>query len=261
MTEHPGQLLEFATDVARAAGQLLLEYQGERHALVTSSKSTPTDLVSAADRDSEALVRQRIVEAYPSDVIVGEESTRREGTSGRTWIVDPLDGTTNFLFGVPTWAVSIACDDEDGPLVACVLDPSRDEIFTATRSQATLVNSIPVSVSSRADLAHALVATGFNYDSELRRSQASQLAQVIGEVRDVRRGGAAALDLAWVAAGRFDGFYEAGLGWWDWAAGSLLVTAAGGSFVRAPSPHGVEQVVAANAVLGPELERLVTPRR
>lgn len=173
-------------------------------------------------------------------------------------MIDPLDGTINFLFGVPIWAVSIACEDADGALVGCILDPSRDELFAAARGRGASLNGEPVTVSSREELAHSLIATGFHYDSELRRAQADQLAGLIESVRDVRRCGAASLDLAWVACGRLDGFYEAGLGRWDWAAGSLLVREAGGSFARSTGPHGAEQLIAANDAIGAELEQLVS---
>jgi myo-inositol-1(or 4)-monophosphatase len=214
--------------------------------------------VSAADHDSEALLREQIERAFPADAILGEEGADRSGSSGRTWVVDPLDGTINFLFGLPLWAVSIACEDADGALVGCILDPSRDELFTAARDLGAALNGEPIRVSSRVELAHSLIATGFNYDSGLRRAQADQLAGLIESVRDIRRCGAASLDLAWVACGRLDGFYEAGLGRWDWAAGSLLVREAGGSFALSSGPHGVEQVIAANGVLGAELEQLVS---
>lgn len=261
MSSEKAELLEFAVSVARDAGRLLVDYQLERDDLDTQVKSTPTDLVSAADRDSEALVRERIVEMHPDDVIVGEENERRPGTSGRTWVVDPLDGTTNFLFGLPSWAVSIGCEDDEGPLVGCVLDPNRNELFTATRGGGARLNEREIAVSTRGELSEALVATGFNYDSMVRELQARHLTGLIGEVRDIRRGGAASLDLAWVAAGRLDGFYEAGLGWWDWAAGSLLVREAGGSFAVATGPRGMKQVIASNAALGSKLERLVTRSR
>ncbi|MGI9657445.1 MAG: inositol monophosphatase family protein [Gaiellaceae bacterium] len=253
-----GEALAFATTLAREAGELLLRYEPERGALETHAKSTPTDLVSAADRASEALIRERIELEYPADAILGEEGADRDGSSGRTWVVDPLDGTTNFLFGVPSWAVSIACEDADGPLVGCIVDPKRNECFTAERGGGAQLNGVPMAVSPRADVSRALVATGFNYDAKLRRTQAEQLARLIGSVRDVRRFGAASLDLAWVACGRFDGFYEAGLGRWDWAAGALLVREAGGAVAHVPSPHGGEQLLATNGALHAELERLVT---
>lgn len=261
MTSTSSELVAFAIDAAREAGELLLEYQLSRHELATETKSSPTDLVSAADHASETLVRKRISERYPTDGIVGEEHESRVGTSGREWIVDPLDGTTNFLFGVPTWAVSIACNDSTGPLVGCVLDPSRDELFSATRGEGSRLNGEIIAVSDRDSLAHALIATGFNYDSEIRLSQAAQLVTIIDQVRDVRRGGAASLDLAWVAAGRLDGFYEAGLEPWDWAAGALLVSEAGGTFAHAPSPHGPDQLVATNGKLGARLQRIVSPKK
>ena len=175
--------------------------------------------------------------------------------------MDPLDGTTNFLFGLPMWAVSIACEDAEGPLVACVFEPKRSELFSAARGSGTQLNGLEVRVSTRDDISHALVATGLSYDGALRSAQAEQLATLIARVRDVRRCGAASLELASVACGRLEGFYEAGLGRWDWAAGALLVSEAGGTFTRAASPHGLEQVVASNGELQPEPERLVTASR
>ncbi|MGI9658763.1 MAG: inositol monophosphatase family protein, partial [Gaiellaceae bacterium] len=142
------RLLAFATELARAAGGLLLDYVPRRDSLAARSKSTPTDLVSAADNASEALLRRQIEAAYPADAILGEEGADRPGTSGRTWVLDPLDGTTNFLFGVPVWGVSIACEDSAGALLGCVLDPSRDELFSATRGGGARLNGQAVTVST-----------------------------------------------------------------------------------------------------------------
>ena len=244
------ELAALAESTARAAGALLLESAGAAPRGL-STKSSPTDLVSEADRAAEALISTELGRARPADGIIGEEGARAESRSGLTWIVDPLDGTTNFLFGYPHWAVSIACEGADGPLAGCVFDPSRAEAFVATRGGGAALNGTAIAATARSDLGTALVATGFGYDADARASQARQLAELMSKVRDIRRAGAASLDLAWVACGRLDAFYEAGLGPWDWAAGSLLVEEAGGLFSRGPSAHGPDQILAC----GPGLHR------
>jgi myo-inositol-1(or 4)-monophosphatase len=172
-------------------------------------------------------------------------------------VVDPLDGTTNFLYGLPAWAVSVALEDAGGGLVGVVFDATRDELFAAERGHGTSVNGAPVRVRDAAPIGQALVATGFGYDAERRARQARVVADLLPRVRDVRRAGAAALDLAWLAAGRLDGYFERGLKRWDWAAGRLLVTEAGGR-VRdlEDGPHGL---VAASPGLVDELYELVAP--
>jgi myo-inositol-1(or 4)-monophosphatase len=252
----PVTLAALAERVARAAGALLTEQAAAGSAGV-QTKSSPTDLVSAADRASESLIGSLLAEARPDDGVLGEEGAGRPSRSGLLWVFDPLDGTTNYLFGFPQWAVSVACEDAAGPLAACVHDPGRGETFVAGRGHGATLDGRPIRTTARTELATALVATGFGYAASLRTSQARQLVDVIGRVRDVRRGGSAALDLAWVACGRLDGFYEAGLGRWDWAAGLLLVEEAGGRVVAGSSPHGPEQVVAAGPGIFAELAALV----
>jgi myo-inositol-1(or 4)-monophosphatase len=138
------------------------------------------------------------------------------------WVVDPLDGTVNFLFGIPQWAVSIACEDADGALAGVVYDPVRDELFSAERDGIAMLDGAPISASTRQDLATALVGTGFGYDAEVRRAQAAVVARLLPDVRDIRRLGAAAIDLVWTACGRLDAYYEHGLNAWDLAAGRLI---------------------------------------
>jgi myo-inositol-1(or 4)-monophosphatase len=221
-----GELRELAELVAREAGAQLLEaFAGP--AIEVEAKSTPTDLVSAADQAAEDLIRSRIAAARPDDGFLGEEGGDETGSSGLRWVVDPLDGTTNFLFGVPQWAVSVAVEDADGVLVGVVYDPPRGELWAAERRGPATLDGRPVRASQRSELATALVATGFGYDAEVRRTQAATLAALLPVVRDVRRFGAAALDLAWCAAGRFDAYYERGVKLWDVAAGSLLCERAG----------------------------------
>jgi myo-inositol-1(or 4)-monophosphatase len=241
-----GELRALAEAVAREAGALLRgSYDGPE--LRISSKSTPTDLVSEADHAAEHLIRDRLLSARPDDGILGEEGGDRAGTSGVHWIVDPLDGTVNFLFGVPQWAVSIACEDADGVLAGVVYDPLRDELFSAERDGTATLDGAPIKASTREDLATALVGTGFGYDAEVRRAQAVVVARVLPEVRDIRRLGSAALDLAWTACGRLDAYYEHGLNAWDLAAGRLICERVGLE-VRDLPPVGPS---AAGVVVGP----------
>jgi myo-inositol-1(or 4)-monophosphatase len=228
------ELLSLAEDIAREAGAQLRE-AFDRGDLEVSAKSSPTDLVSEADEAAEALIRRRLAGARPEDGILGEEEGDTPGTSGVRWIVDPLDGTTNFLFGVPQWAVSVACEDADGGLAGTVYDPMRDELWSAERDGTPTCNGAPIRASRKDDLGQALIATGFGYDSAVRARQGELVAGLLPRVRDVRRLGAAALDLAWVAAGRMDAFYERGLKAWDRAAGELLCTRAGLELVELPA--------------------------
>ena len=220
-----GQLSEhqaaIAQEAARAAGALLLERFGSERAL-DYSKSSPTDLVSEADLLAERAIRDVLAARAPDDAIMGEEGADTTGTSGRRWIVDPLDGTINFLYGIPQWAVSVACEG----IAGVVFDPCHNELFVAADGAAT-VNGEPLRGSRCDDLAHALVGTGFGYEARIRHEQAKVVSQVLPRVRDIRRAGAAALDMAWAAAGRLDAFYERGVKLWDIAAGTLLCQAAG----------------------------------
>jgi myo-inositol-1(or 4)-monophosphatase len=220
------ELQLLAESIAREAGALLRDaFRGPE--LRISAKSTPTDLVSEADHAAEHLIRERLGAARPDDGVLGEEGGDVEGTSGVRWVVDPLDGTVNFLFGVPQWAVSIAAEDASGTLVGVVYDPERDELFSAVRGGPATVNGHPLKASTKTDLATSLVGTGFGYDSEVRRAQATVVARLLPQVRDIRRFGAAAIDLAWTAGGRLDVYYEHGLNAWDLAAGGLICECAG----------------------------------
>ncbi len=256
-------LLGVAQAAAAAAAAELLSRFGRRQAHVRS-KSSPTDPVSDADLAAEAAVRRVLAQRRPGDAILGEEGGAT-GDGDLRWVIDPLDGTVNFLFGIPQFAVSVACEDADGPLAAVVLDPVRDEAFAATRSGEATLNGAAIAGSDRAELATALVATGFAYDSGLRARQAQLLLRVLPRVRDIRRAGAAALDLAWCACGRCDAYYERGLKPWDWAAGSLIAARAGLEVRElGPGADGPAGLLAAPPGLVDELEELVlgrTPRR
>jgi myo-inositol-1(or 4)-monophosphatase len=306
------RLLALAVDVAREAGALLLERfeRGSEPAL--ASKSTPTDLVSEADLASERLIRERLAAARPDDAFLGEEGGGKDGSSGLTWVVDPLDGTVNFLFGVPQWCVSIAVRAErpeqgersepgepsgggapggsgepsvpgepSGPgktsgsggpdeLAGVVFDPCRDELFCATRegpalladqgSRGSLIGGKPLRapVDRCEDLSRALVATGFAYDARVRAKQAEVMARLLPRVRDIRRFGSAALDLAWTAAGRYDAYFERTVKPWDIAAGMLVCERAGLKVRELPAGPGLPGgVLAAPGSLVPELLALV----
>ena len=186
------------------------------------------------------MIRDIIASERPDDGLLAEEGAHSEAESGRRWIVDPLDGTINFLYGFPAWCVSVALEDSDGLAVGVVHDPVRDEVVGAVRGGGCRLNRERVSVRQADRLDKALIATGFSYDPERRAAQADVVRRVLPGVRDIRRAGAAALDLAWLAAGRLDGYYERGLHPWDWAAGRLLVTEAGGEVEDLPGdPPGL----------------------
>jgi myo-inositol-1(or 4)-monophosphatase len=240
-------LLELATTLARDAGGLLLErFAGGR------------DLVSEADLASERLIRERLTRARPGDGFLGEEGGGQEGTSGLHWIVDPLDGTVNFLFAIPQWCVSVAVADELGALAGAVFDPCRNELFLATRDGPPLLNDSPIEASSREDLATAMVATGLAYDTDTRAAQADVLTRVIPRVRDIRRFGSAALDLAWTAAGRYDAYFERSVKPWDIAAGTLICERAGLIVRELPEhEHLPPGVLAASPALAQPLFELV----
>ena len=250
------ELLALATSVAHEAGAGLRDAFGR--ALEISSKSTPTDLVSEADLATERLIRERLEAVRPDDAILGEEGDDRPGTSGLRWVVDPLDGTVNFLFGVPIWCVSVACEDADGTLAGVVFDAMRGETWAATREGAATLNGEPLAVPERNELSNALVATGFGYDAAVREVQARAVGRVLPRVRDVRRLGSAALDLAWTAAGRFDAYYEHGVKHWDFAAGALICSRAG-LVVRElpPVPPAERGLLAAAPAIFDELQALV----
>ena len=246
--------LELAERAARAAGEVLVSYYG-RAPEGLESKTSVTDPVSDADREAERAIRDLLTTERPDDGLIGEEGTRVEG-AGRNWIVDPLDGTVNFLYGLRTWAVSIALEDEEGLAVGVVFDPVDGECFSAVRGGGARLNGEPLRVNGCTTLNRAMVATGFSYVAEERAVQAQLLLELLPRIRDLRRAGAAALDLAYVAAGRVDAYYERCLKRWDEAAGLLLVTEAGGTLGELDGePHGV--IATATPELMGELRPLV----
>jgi myo-inositol-1(or 4)-monophosphatase len=194
---------------------------------VLATKSSITDLVTAYDRRSEALIVEGILAARPDDAILGEEGADVEGSSGVRWVIDPLDGTTNYLYGYPVFAVSIGVEVDGEPSVGVVHDVARGECFSAVLGCGATLDGRPIAATAADDLATALVGTGFSYDPERRRRQGAVVAELLPQVRDLRRAGAAALDLCAVAAGRLDAFYEKNLAPWDYTAGALIAREAG----------------------------------
>jgi myo-inositol-1(or 4)-monophosphatase len=221
------ELLAVAREAAEAAADELRGRYGGRVSGVRS-KSGPTDLVSDADFAAEAAIRAVLAERRPDDAILGEEGGET-GEGELRWVVDPLDGTINYLYGIPAFAVSIACESaSSGALAGVVLDPIREERFEATRSGEPTLNGEPIRADGRAEsLQFAMVATGFNYDASVRARQADVMPRLLPRIRDIRRVGAAALDLCWCACGRYDAYFERGLNPWDVAAGSLIASRAG----------------------------------
>ena len=237
MTVPHDELLDLAVDLARRAGRMVRDGRAAHGVTAAATKSSATDVVTEFDRASERLIADGIASARPRDGIVGEEGTSTASTSGIHWLVDPIDGTTNFLYGLPGYAVSIAACTPDASEVGrgevgraevgAVYVPSTDEMFTAVRGRGAWLNGERIGCSTTDDLSHALVATGFSYLPERRATQARRVAEMLPRVRDIRRLGAAAPDLCYVAAGRFDLSFEEWLGPWDMAAGELIAREAG----------------------------------
>lgn len=227
------ELLELATATALEAGRLVADRIAE--AEVAATKSSPTDVVTEVDIASEKLIRSRLLEARPDDGFLGEEGGDVESSSGVVWVADPIDGTVNFLYGIPQFAVAIAAQ-RDGEVVAGVVHhPVTGETFTAVRGQGARLGDQPIRVSGCVDLSQALVGTGFHYKVEVRTAQVAELARMMPQIRDIRRMGSAALDLCFVACGRYDAYVERGLRPWDLLAAQLIVEEAGG---RVEGLHG-----------------------
>lgn len=270
MSEEEEGLLDLAVDAALMAGGLLLERVGRGAEQEITSKSTPTDLVSEADLASEQAIRELLGARRPQDGFLGEEGGSAGGTSGLSWVVDPLDGTVNFLFGIPHWCVSVAVRDQQGTLAGAVYDPNRDELFTAAReAPAKLLGpagTLELGVDGAGgpqtgegrELATAMVATGLAYDAEVRAAQAQVLAELVPRVRDIRRFGSAALDLTWTALGRYDAYFERTVKPWDIAAGALICERAGLTVCELPAQQDLPWgILVARAELAASLFAIV----
>ncbi|MET9594143.1 inositol monophosphatase family protein [Streptomyces sp. NPDC006516] len=220
------ELLDLALEAARRAGALLRD--GRPADLgVAATKSSPIDVVTEMDIRAEKLITGYLSEHRPADGFLGEEGASAEGTSGIRWVIDPLDGTVNYLYGLPTWSVSIAAERDGERVVGVVEAPMRRETFHAVLGGGAYGNGQALRCRPTAPLDQALVSTGFNYVTEVRTHQAAVAQQLIPRLRDIRRGGSAAIELCDVAAGRLDGYYERGLHPWDVAAGDLIAREAG----------------------------------
>jgi myo-inositol-1(or 4)-monophosphatase len=221
------ELRELATRLAREGGRIAKPGLRRHERPAGDSKSTRTDLVTAFDRAAEAHIVGEIRRLRPDDAIVGEEGTSDDGTSGYAWYVDPIDGTTNFVYDQPAWSCSVAVA-RDGEMVAgAVAVPPLDELYSAALGAGATRNGAPIAVSGETDVSLALVGTGFTYQAAERRRQALVVADLIDRVRDIRRSGSAAVDLCMVACGRLDAYYERHLNSWDAAAGELIAREAG----------------------------------
>ncbi|WP_175412614.1 inositol monophosphatase family protein [Streptomyces sp. TRM64462] len=251
------ELLGVALAAATRAGALLRD--GRPADLgVAATKSSPIDVVTEMDIAAEKLITDFLAERRPHDGLLGEEGGATEGTSGIRWVVDPLDGTVNYLYGLPTWAVSIAAERDGEALVGVVEVPMRGETFHAVRGRGAYLGERRLRCRPAPPLDQALVSTGFNYVAEVRAHQAEVAHRLIPLLRDIRRGGSAAVDLADVAAGRLDGYFERGLRPWDRAAGALLAREAGALTGGRPGgPPTDDLTVAASPGVFEPLQRLL----
>ena len=249
-TDLASELLAIAEGAARAAAELLHERRPAGPIEVTATKSSATDIVTAMDQAAERLLVEHIRAARPQDGFLGEEGSDEPGTSGVTWVLDPIDGTVNYLYGIPGYGVSIGVRSGADVVVGVVCNPATGELWSARRGHGAELDGRPIRVNQVTDLSMALVATGFGYESSRRARQAQVLATLLPRVRDIRRAGAASLDLCALACGRVDAYYERGLKPWDLAAGGLIAAEAGARVEGlAGRPAGEDLVVAAPPAL------------
>ncbi|MDQ6696595.1 MAG: inositol monophosphatase [Actinomycetota bacterium] len=254
----PAALLALARPLAEEAGTRLVASLARARVSVLT-KSSATDVVTEMDQAIEALIVESILRVRPEDGIEGEEGASRPGTSGVRWHIDPIDGTVNYVHGIPGFCVSIAAELDGAVVAGVVASPLHREVFTATRGGGAFCNDAPIRCSTGTDLALALVGTGFSYRSDRRARQAYVLTHVLPRVADIRRVGSAAIDLCWVACGRYDGYFETGPSTWDYAAGALVAAEAGAVVGDLQGgPPSTDFVVAAPAPLfGPLRDLLV----
>ena len=262
------ELLDLAQRAARASGDLIRDRRPENLG-VAVTKTSPTDIVTVMDQASERLLHELLLGERPGDGLLGEEGAGVTGTSGLTWVVDPIDGTVNYLYGIPQYAVSVAVvtgdptDDAGHQVLAgCVHNPVSGETWTATLGGGARLDGRLLACSTETDLAKSLLATGFGYQASRRTHQAAVIADLLPRVRDIRRMGSGALDLCMVACGRVDAYVERGLHPWDLAAGGLVAREAGALVTGlGDAPAGYELVVAASPQLNAALQRVLAPLR
>ena len=245
-----------ASATARAAAEIVTAAYGRPRAI--GRKSSPTDVVTQTDLRAEHLVRQRLLEATPAAGILGEEGGRLAPGARLQWVIDPLDGTINFLYSIPLFAVSIAAAIDGEVVAGAVVDVLRDELFSAHRGGGARLDGRPIWVSSCASLPQALVTTGFSYSAELRDIQGEVAHRLLSRVRDLRCFGSTALELCWVACARLDGYYQRGTEIWDRAAGVLIAEEAG-ACTELPCPENDDLVIAAGPAVFEDLRAVVQP--
>jgi len=220
------ELLALALEAARRGGEVVARMRAEG-VRVAGTKSSAIDIVTDADREAERLVRQTILEARPDDGVLGEEGSSVAGSTGVRWIIDPIDGTVNYLYGIPAYAVSVAAEVEGEVVAGAVRDVVHGHDYTAALGKGAHCDGQPLSCREPVPQEESLIATGFNYERHVRAHQAQAVARMLPRVRDIRRAGSCALDLCSVAAGRLDGYVEEGPEVWDDAAGGLIAREAG----------------------------------
>ena len=253
-------LLALALDVATETARMLVDERPTE--LEFGTKSTLTDVVTVMDTRAERLLVDGITAARPLDGFLGEEGASVDGTSGVRWVIDPIDGTVNYLYRLPGWSVSVAAEVDGEVQVGVVVVPTYGETFAAVRGRGATCGGVPIRVSRQAVLAQSLLGTGFGYDAGRRTRQGAILAAVLPQVRDIRRVGAASVDLCSVACGRLDAYYERGLAPWDLAAGGLIAREAGARVEGlGGAPASGDLVVAAGPAVFDALHAFLAPLR
>jgi myo-inositol-1(or 4)-monophosphatase len=238
--DEPADLRRIAEDIATEAAEHLATLPrpwDDRGGTGVATKSTPTDVVTASDHAVETLIRERLAALRPGDVVVGEEHGSTAGESRTVWLVDPIDGTVNFLYGMPWYAISVAAVRDGISVAGAVMEPASGRLWSAAAGAGATCDGQPLRVSGATDVSLSLLGTGFSYRAERRERQVRMIGGMLPHVRDVRRAGVASLDLCAVAAGWVDAYLEHGLNWWDWAAAALIAQEAG-AVVRTPGPTG-----------------------
>ena len=251
------ELLKLAESVARATGSLLMD---RPDSFTLTEKSSAVDFATQMDQQAEEMIVKLILAQRPDDGIIGEEGAARQSKSGITWVIDPIDGTVNYLYDLPGWCISIAAKDENGGLIGVVYSPSTNSLWKAKRGGGAFLNNSPIRCNEPVQLNRALVGSGFAYDIERRKVQAEFMARFLPEIRDLRRLGACAVDICHVASGSLDAFFEAGVNEWDYAAAGLIAAEAGAKVtIKSGIWNGQKhQVLAAGPSLHAAIEALLS---
>ncbi|MFP5022048.1 inositol monophosphatase family protein [Pseudonocardia sp. 1LY6.1] len=228
---------QVAAEAAEHLRSLPAPRSAEAEPDAVSTKSSPTDVVTASDASVERFVRTRLAELRPGEPVYGEEGSG--DAEGARWVVDPIDGTVNYLYGLPWYAISIAAVDNGHSVAGAVAEPASGRMWSAALGQGATCDGVPLRASLATELGQSLLGTGFSYRAERRARQSRMVAALLPEVRDIRRAGSAALDLCAIGAGWLDGYLEHGCNWWDWAAGALVASEAGAVVHIAGGPQGL----------------------